>query len=456
MDDPFYSLITSKEMGVFHFNDRLKILECNATANELVSRVGQSPPTGDLQDIFPELVGIEDQIARVIDKQDDSYRLELVNRRDQHGNTHYWDLTLLACAEANRCILAIEDVTEKAQAIQVVNQLRYDDFLFRHSIDQQRHKIGSWFMGRSTAVKEVVDTVRKLGSVPSATVLLMGETGTGKSLTARMIHESSMTDGTPFVEVNCAALPETLIEAELFGYEKGSFTHAVTAKPGLIEEARGGTLFLDEIGELPFNAQAKLLSMIETKSFRRLGSNKKQTVDVRIIAATNRSLQNEVSAKRFREDLFYRLNVVSMTLPPLRELGEDVVLIAEHFIQLLNVEFNKKVEGISADARKALLEHHWPGNVRELSNCIERAMIFIDKNRISASDLVLITPAVKVDASDNSCWTVPASGIDLEDVERKLIVSALDQAENNKSKAARLLGLTRHTLRYRMEKHDLS
>lgn len=456
MENPFDSLISSKEMGVFYFDGRLQVVECNAAAKEMLSLIGRTHPGGDLQDLFPELVGIEDQLARIIEKRDDNYRLELINRQNRNGATSYWDLILLACPEKERGILALEDVTEKAQAIQAVNQLRYEDFLYRHSIDQQRHKIGSWFMGRSAAVKEVVDTVRKLGRVPSATVLLMGETGTGKSLTARMIHESSMPDSTPFVEINCAALPETLIEAELFGYEKGSFTHAVTAKPGLIEEASGGTLFLDEIGELPINAQAKLLSMIETKSFRRLGSNKKQTVEVRIIAATNRSLQTEVAAKRFREDLFYRLNVVSMTLPPLRELGEDVVLIAEHFIHLLNMEFNKKVKGLSADAHKALLEHHWPGNVRELSNCIERAMIFIDRNRINASDLVLISPAEKADADDSTCWTVPAAGIDLEDVERRLIVSALDQAKNNKSKAARLLGLTRHTLRYRMEKHGLA
>lgn len=456
MIDPFDSFTASKEMGVIYFDRLLQIVECNDAAAQMLTQVTHERPMGDLQELFPELVGIEDQLARIIDKRDGSYRLELVHRRSRHDATVFWDLTVLACPQENRGILALEDVTEKAQAIQAVNQHRYDDFLYRHSIDQQQRQLGTWFMGRSAAVKEVVDTVRKLGQVPSATVLLMGETGTGKSLTARMIHESSMSGDKPFVEVNCAALPETLIEAELFGYEKGSFTHAVSSKPGLIEEARGGTLFLDEIGELPTNAQAKLLSMIETKSFRRLGSNKKQTVDIRIIAATNRMLHTEVAAKRFREDLFYRLNVVSMTLPPLRELGEDVVLIAEHFIKLLNPEFNKKVKGVSTDARKALMAHHWPGNVRELSNCIERAMIFIDRDWITASDLVLISPATLIDAGDSTCWTVPASGIDLEDVERRLIVSALDQAENNKSKAARLLGLTRHTLRYRMDKHGLS
>jgi len=246
-----------------------------------------------------------------------------------------------------------------------------------------------------------------------------------------------------------------LIEAELFGYEKGAFTHAASAKPGLLEAADGGTLFLDEIGELPLNMQAKLLSTIESKSFRRLGSTRQRKAEMRIIAATNRDLKAEVAAKTFREDLFFRLNVVSISLPPLRELGEDVILIAERFVELFNIQLNKRVKGFSSAARKALLGHLWPGNVRELSNCIERAMIFIEASEIDVQDLALIAPAADGAETDPVCWTVPPAGIDLEEVERRLILSALEQAGNNKSKAARLLGLTRHTLRYRMEKHGL-
>ena len=456
MDRPLARLIEHKGFGVLYFDSRLQVVELNAAAAEMLAVVGWQHPKGDLQESFPELVGIHDQLAQILEKQGTVYRLDHVNRRDGQGQIRYWDLLLLAGPEEGRGMLIIEDVTEKAIAIQAMNQQRYDLYLYRQSLDHRRNQIGIWVKGQSTAIKRVIDTIRKISRIPSATVLLMGETGTGKNLAARMIHESSMSSDKPFVEINCAALPEQLIEAELFGYEKGSFTHAVAAKPGLLEEAHGGTLFLDEIGELPINIQAKLLSTIESKSFRRLGSTRTYEADVRIIAATNRDLQLEIAAKRFREDLFYRLNVVSMTLPPLRELGEDVMLIADHFVRLLNVDFKKKVNGFSADARQALLTHSWPGNVRELSNCIERAMIFIDSNEIGLSDLVLITPSSGNDAVDESCWTVPATGIDLEKVERRLILSALDRADNNQSKAARLLGLTRHTLRYRMEKHGFS
>ena len=456
MNSPFTRLVEYKGFGLLYFDDRLRVVELNATAADMLARVGMPHPQGELQELFPELVGIPDQLERIVNKQDPAYRLDHVNRRDGQGQTRYWDLLLLAGPEVGSGMLIIEDVTEPAMAMQVLNQQQYDLYLYRQSIDHRGNQIGTWVKGQSPAIKRIIDTVQKLSRIPSATVLLMGETGTGKNLTARMIHESSMSSEKPFVEINCAALPEQLIEAELFGYEKGSFTHAVATKPGLLEEAHGGTLFLDEIGELPINVQAKLLSMIESKSFRRLGSTKTREVDVRIIAATNRDLQSEIAAKRFREDLFYRLNVVSMTLPSLREMGADVVLLAEHFVVLLNVEFKKKVSGFSPDARKALLAHSWPGNVRELSNCIERAMIFIDSDLIGLSDLVLMTPSTGYDTEDYSCWTIPTGGIDLEDVERRLILSALDQAENNKSKAARLLGLTRHTLRYRMEKHGFA
>ena len=456
MNKSLASIIEHKGYGVLSFDDALQVRELNAAGTQMIMAAGGQYQGNNLQDLFPELVGIEQQLELILKKRDATYGLDFVNRRDQRGQTLYWDLLLLADPETDLGLLIIEDVTEKATAMLAVNQQRYDLYLYRQSISHRRNQISTWMKGESTGIKEIINTIQKVSHVPSATVLLMGETGTGKNLTARMIHESSMAIDSPFVEINCAALPEQLIEAELFGYEKGSFTHAVTAKPGLLEEAHGGTLFLDEIGELPMNMQAKMLSVMESKQFRRLGSTKTRTVDVRIIAATNRDLQSEVAAKRFREDLFYRLNVVSVTLPPLRAMGEDMVLIAEHFVKLLNVEFNKKVKGFTPQARKAIIAHQWPGNVRELNNCIERAMIFIENDEIGLPDLVMLTPSAGNDIVEESCWVVPATGIDLEDVERRLILSALRQAEDNKSKAARLLGLTRHTLRYRMEKHGLS
>ena len=270
---------------------------------------------------------------------------------------------------------------------------RYDLFLYRTSADFRRKRSSDRILGDSPAIRRVRAAIQKLSRIPSATVLLTGETGCGKNLAARVIHDSSMPVDAPFVEINCAALPEHLIESELFGYEKGAFTHAVTAKPGLLEEAHEGTLFLDEIGDMPANMQAKLLAVLEGRPFRRLGSTRPIEVNIRVIASTNRDLQADVADKRFREDLFFRLNVVTLALPPLRELGDDILMIAEHFLNVYNVEFKKRVKGFSADARRGLLGHPWPGNVRELANCIERAMIFAEKDHIDAYDLVLSPPA---------------------------------------------------------------
>jgi transcriptional regulator with PAS, ATPase and Fis domain len=258
------------------------------------------------------------------------------------------------------------------------------------------------------------------------------------------------------VEINCAALPEHLIESELFGYEKGAFTHAMTTKPGLLEEAQEGTIFLDELGEMPLNMQVKLLNVLETRKFRRLGSNKSIEVNFRVIAATNLDLRNEVNEKRFREDLFYRLNVVSFTMPSLREMGEDIVIISEYLLKLFNIEFKKVVKGFTEKARQILLSYPWPGNVRELSNCLERAMIFANKDTLDASDLVVLKSQTNNTQQTAGQWTIPPGGIVLEEVERQLILSALEQSGNNKSKAARLLGLTRDTLRYRLEKYQLT
>jgi transcriptional regulator with PAS, ATPase and Fis domain len=457
MNKSLAGIIECKGFGVLLFDVNLHVTHINAAGAQMFRAAGAEQHQGKhLQDLFPELVGVEDQLDRILTRKESTYSLEYVNRRNDKGRTLYWDLLLLADPETGLGMLILEDVTEKATAILAANQQRYDHYLYHHSISHRQNQIYTWMKGESTHIREIINTILKVSQVPGATVLLMGETGTGKNLTARMIHESSMAVDSPFVEINCAALPEHLIEAELFGYEKGAFTHAVTAKPGLLEEAHDGTLFLDEIGELPLNMQAKMLSVMDSKQFRRLGGTKTRTVNVRIIAATNRDLQSEIAAKRFREDLFYRLNVVCITMPPLRALGKDMLLIAEHFVKLFNIEFKKTVQGFTRQARKAILDHPWPGNVRELNNCIERAMIFIEGDKIGPADLVMLPPAKSADSVEHSCWVVPSAGIDLENVERRLILSALEQAQDNKSKAARLLGLTRHTLRYRMEKHGLS
>ena len=455
MVDTLGILMDVKGFGCIVFNRQLQVTDACPTARTLLSGSLDDGRHAPLTDIFPELFGAEDQIGRIIAKLIPHYRLDLVNRTGEDGKPRYLNLLLLACNEEDRALVVIEDATMNAMAMQRANQQRYDIYLYRTSIEHRRNQIGRVILGQSPAIKQIVDTIQQLGQVPTAKVLLTGETGTGKNLTARMIHESAMASDTPFVEINCAALPEPLLEAELFGYEKGAFTGATATKLGLLEAAHGGTLFLDEVGELPLPVQAKLLSAMESKTFRRLGSTHLREVSVRIIAATNRDLTAEIVAKRFREDLYYRLNVVSIHLPPLRAVGDDIIVIAQHLVEMLNLQFNKKVNGFSTAARQALLSHDWPGNVRELGNCIERAMIFIKGDVIDLRDLVIMPhAATDADASPQQ-WTVPDEGIDLDTVERRLILSALRRANYNKSKAARLLGLSRHTLRYRMEKYDL-
>lgn len=443
-----------KKLGTLRFDRELRIVEVDKKAESIFRTTGRAITEKHLLTLLPEFIGSETYLLEVLDGRYPEFRLDYVNRVDPEGFTHYLNLLVIAAQEGDG-VVVVEDATEEALAQQRLNQQKYELYLYRHDSDFRKRFLSESILGRSAAIESVRETIRKLSNVPSATVLLQGETGAGKNLAARVIHYSSMPADSPLVDINCAALPEHLLESELFGYEKGAFTHATAAKPGLFEEAHKGTLFLDEIGELPLNMQAKLLSVLETKRFRRLGSNKPIEISSRIIAATNRDLKTEVEKKAFREDLFYRLNVVCIDLPPLRKLGTDVLLIADHLLKIFNIELKKKVRGFSPSAQQALCDYHWPGNVRELSNCIERAMIFIEKDTIDAGDLIISAAAPPSAVKGKSNWVVPPEGIRLEEVERQLLASALELAADNKSKAARLLGLSRDTLRYRLEKHKL-
>ena len=337
-------------------------------------------------------------------------------------------------------------------AEQQLQQQYYELQLLRSRLASQPGFLSNAILGASPAVQEVRAFIERIAN-HNTTVLLQGETGTGKSLVARVIHNLSPRSAKPFVEINCAAIPDTLMESELFGYKKGAFTNAQSDKKGLIEEANGGTLFLDEIGEMPLSLQAKLLTFLEQKAFRSLGSTDEKRVDVRLIAATNRDLGRAVADNDFRQDLFYRINVVSCTLPPLREMDDDVLLLAEHFIELLHFEVNEKVTGLSPSARAKLLSWHWPGNVRELRNVIERAMIFARRDKIEASDLLLsLTPA----PGGGDDFTLPATGFSLEEHERKLLEQALQHCRGVQSAAAARLGLSLDTFRYRIKKYDLN
>lgn len=451
MDEYFTRLLALKKMGLVVFDRQFRILQIDRFAEKIIQSLGELPVAENVLSAFPEFIGSEEALQKVLLGKKKEYRLDYVNRVDAAGATRYIHLLVLSHAESGNGLIVIEDTSQIGLAVQQANQQRYELFLLKRDLEYRKKRLYESIIGESPAISAVREMVKKLRGAPTATVLIVGETGTGKSHTARVIHESTAPADHPFVEINCAALPEHLIESELFGYEKGAFTHAIAAKPGLLEEAHGGTIFLDEIGELPLSVQSKLLAALETKKFRRLGSNAVFEVDARFIAATNLDLQKAVAQKSFREDLYYRLNVVSLTIPPLRTMGSDILLLADHFIKVFNVELKKRVKRLSVEARQMLLKHNWRGNVRELSNCLERAMIFIETDCIQASDLAFFergSPALQQ-------WTVPPGGIVLDEVERCLISSALQQTNNNKSKAARLLGLSRDTLRYRLEKYSL-
>ena len=309
-------------------------------------------------------------------------------------------------------------------------------------------------IGESPEIRKTFDLISKIAKSDATTIFINGESGTGKDLVAKVIHYQSSRTGSPFMEINCTALPDTLVESELFGYEKGAFTDAKTTKKGLFELADGGTVFLDEIGDMKPSTQAKLLKVIENKSFKRIGGTKDIVVDVRIIAATNKLMQEEVRKGNFREDLYYRLRVIPITLPPLRDRGDDVLLLSKFFIDSFNKEFKKNVKGLSKMTMKSFKDYPWHGNVRELKNVIERAMILEAEDQILPEHLPmeLSSKEVQIQNVKGIDIKIPAGGIDIESVEKELIRQALDSTRGNQTRAAKLLNLTRDTLRYRMQK----
>jgi two-component system response regulator AtoC len=305
-------------------------------------------------------------------------------------------------------------------------------------------------IGESPAMLGVKALLRRVAASPASTVLLTGETGTGKDLAAKAIHYNSDRAARPFVNITCSALPEQLLESELFGHERGAFTDARQQKRGLFETADGGTIFLDEIGEMTLGLQSKLLRFLEDKTFKRIGGLADIRVNVRLIAATNRDLDQEVAAGRFREDLFYRLQVMPIVLPPLRERAGDLVRLIDYYVDRYNREFRKNVKGLQPEAL-ALLEHYrWPGNVRELRNAIERGMLLAEGDRLTVDDFGSLS------GSDATfAFRLPPGGVVLEDVERQLLVQALERCGGNQTRAGMLLGINRDQVRYRIEKFGL-
>lgn len=310
-------------------------------------------------------------------------------------------------------------------------------------------------IGQHPTMLKLFDTINSVAQSPTSTVFLRGETGTGKDLIAGVIHQNSDRAAQPFMNITCTAISEALLESELFGHEKGSFTDARAQKKGLLELANGGTVFLDEVGDMPAKLQAKLLHFLESRRFRRVGGTQEISVDVRVIAATNRDIEQAITNGEFREDLLYRLNVVPIYIPPLRERGDDVCLLARHFLSRFSREFKKPISDLDEGAIEKLRHYSFPGNVREMRNVIERAVLLSKGKLLSADDVVLGRVNQALSSDDLAGLDLPGAGLDFHQLENKLLRQALERADNNQTKAAKLLNLSRDTFRYRLEKHGL-
>lgn len=345
---------------------------------------------------------------------------------------------------------SLDHLTTLIDKVLNVQSLEAENRRLKDQLDQ-RYQFDN-LIGRSAGMREIFQTVTRVAPT-RATVLLAGESGVGKDMIARALHQHSPRKDAPFVKINCTALPENLMESELFGYEKGAFTGASASKPGKFEQADKGTVFLDEIGDVPANIQVKLLRVLQDRQFERLGSNLTRSVDVRVIAATNVDLRAALEERRFREDLYYRLNVVPINVPPLRDRREDIPFLVLHFIQKLGKDLGSEIKEISPGAMDRLLEHSWPGNVRELENTIERSMVLASGRVLESAD-IRIEKARGTSPAASVTQMLP-EGVTLDEWEQMMIRDALQRANGNKSQAARLLGLTRNALRYRLSQMGL-
>src|SRR5499427_7309788 len=353
----------------------------------------------------------------------------------------------------------LEKPFEQEQIRQVVAKAMSTYVLARQNARPEEPSVRGRFrlVGQAPAIKQIFAVLEKVADTPS-TVLITGESGTGKELFARALHENSSRHGGPFIKINCAAIPKTLMESELFGYEKGAFTGAVGAKPGRFELAHGGTLFLDEIGEIPVEMQVKLLRVLQESEFERVGGIKTIKVDVRLVTATNRDLLQDIAGGGFREDLYYRLNVVPIHIPPLRERREDIPLLVEHFRAKFNDRLKKQIGSIAPEAVARLVTYNWPGNIRELENLMERTMLFCEGPEIQVADLppeIGGLPAAAAPAAPGAASLKEAVRAETERVERELIQKALDETGGNVTQAARKLKISRKSLQTKMKELGL-
>jgi DNA-binding NtrC family response regulator len=345
--------------------------------------------------------------------------------------------------DKNLLLITVKNAIERWNLINENDRLKKELF--------ERFKIDG-IIGESKAMRDIMEIVKKV-TPTQVTILIMGESGTGKELIARAIHYNSPRKTYPFIAINCAAIPENLIESELFGYEAGAFTGALQRKIGLFELANKGTLFLDEIGDLSLFTQTKLLRALQDREIRRIGGKDSIKIDVRIVAATNKDLEKEVEKGRFREDLYYRLKVVTVEIPPLRSRKEDIPSLVQYFIGRYNKEFGKMIKGVTDSVMHAFMKYHWPGNIRQLESVIERAVLMCDRDTISIND---IKGELRQGGRGIMDIEIPDSGINFEELEKELIKKALIKSNNVVAKAARLLGMSYKTLWYRIEKFGLN
>ncbi|CAM2007519.1 sigma-54-dependent transcriptional regulator [Acanthopleuribacter pedis] len=347
----------------------------------------------------------------------------------------------------------LEEVMLTVQKALEMTELRRQVRLMRANLEAE-YGFQS-IIGQSEPMVQIMNVAKTVAESAAETVLILGESGTGKNLIAQAIHYNSSRASRPFMEVTCTALPATLLESELFGHEKGAFTDAKSLKRGLCEMAHQGTLFLDEIGEMPLETQAKLLGFLESRRFRRVGGTRDIAVDLRIVAATNQNMDQLIDEKKFREDLYYRLNVIEIDMPSLRSRAADIPLLCRFFVDHFNRKFKKTIQGISDDALTYLSRYAWPGNVRELRNVVERAMI-LSQNKVLQPDDFPLRRRKSADApAGNEGFSLPPEGIPLDTVEETLVRQALERTEGNQTKAAKLLSLSRDQLRYRMKQYKL-
>ncbi|MSO49775.1 MAG: sigma-54-dependent Fis family transcriptional regulator [Acidobacteria bacterium] len=343
------------------------------------------------------------------------------------------------------------EIEEMELKIEKAIELRH----LKHQVEYLQHAQQDFYnfdkiVGASGALQQVLGIVSKVAR-SNSTVLIRGETGTGKELIAGAIHHNSLRASKAFVKVNCAALQENLLESELFGHEKGAFTSADKQRIGRFEQADGGTLFLDEIGDMSPSTQAKILRVLQEHEFERLGGTRTVGVDVRIITATNRNLSQMVQDGRFREDLFYRLNVVLVDMPPLRDRKDDIPALVEFFVRHFSAELKKKVDSVASEAMKVLQRHHWPGNIRELENVVERAVLLTDGSAVTLSDLQIGDQAVTTSRGQSLVVNIPATGIRLEEIERQAVVEALKMSNWIQKDAADLLDISPRVMNYKIK-----